>query len=197
MRRLHQVKPGGPQAYWDAMRRLTARAGSFTTRDLAERFADRSENTTACYVHACVREGYLDVVGELPASTPAGRPFKRFAVKVTAPLDAPFEKFDRRPQLGGGQQQMWTVMRALPSFTSRDLAVHASTDEVTISAETARVYCWRLRKAGYLLELGRTGRWLVLRLKPGMNVGPKPPAIIDAGSVVADRNRSARRRSAP
>ncbi|WP_053082050.1 hypothetical protein [Methylobacterium aquaticum] len=195
MKRLHQIGPGGPNAYWVAMRALTRRAGSFTIRDVVERCNAAVENTVECYVHACARSGHLDIVGERPATTPIGRPFKLYAVKVTAPETAPFEKPDRTPRLGAAHQQMWTAIRGLTSFTTRDLAAFASTDEVAISSDTARIFCWKLRQAGYLQELGRQGRWQVLRLRPGMNTGPTPPAITAGGDVI-DRNPRARRRSA-
>lgn len=195
MRRLHTLKTGGPTAYWAAMRSLTLSAGSFTIRDVAERCGARSENTVACYVHACAREGHLDDVGERSPATPMGRPFKLYAVKVTERLEAPFEKADRTPKLGAAHQQLWTAMRALPRFTTRELAVLASTDEVAISSDTARIFCWKLEQAGYLQDLGKDGRWRVLRIRPGKSTGPIPPAITGKGEVI-ERNPAAKRRRA-
>ncbi|WP_264047531.1 hypothetical protein [Methylobacterium flocculans] len=195
MKRLHSLKVSGPKAYWDAMRALTLRAGSFTSRDVAEHCGVTVENTVICYVAACVRYGHLDVVGERPPATPTGRPFKLYAVKVTERLEAPFEKADITRKHGAAHQQMWTAMRALPHFTTRELAVHASTDEVSISSDTARIFCWKLEQAGYLQELGRNGRWRVLRIRPGKSTGPIPPAITFKGEVI-ERNPAAKRRRA-
>lgn len=195
MRRLHTLKAGGPKAYWSAMRSLTLSVGGFTIRDVAEHCGARSENTVECYVHACAREGHLDVVGERPPATPTGRPFKLYAVKVTERLEAPFEKADRTPKLGAAHQQLWTAMRALPRFTTRELAVLASTDEVAISSDTARIFCWKLEQAGYLQDLGKDGRWRVLRIRPGKSTGPIPPAITGKGEVI-ERNPAAKRRRA-
>lgn len=195
MKRQHQIKAGGPKAYWSAMRVLTRRSGSFAIPDVAERFADTALNTVECYVHSCARAGHLDVVGERAHTEPTGRPFKLFAVKVTAPEAAPFEKPDRAGLLGAAHQQMWTAMRGLQRFTTRDLAAYASTDEVAISSDTARIFCWKLEQAGYLQVLGKEGRWKVLRIKPGRNTGPDVPVITGAGEVI-DRNPGAKRRSA-
>lgn len=198
MKRLHTLKAGGPQAYWSAMRGLTVRDGSFTSRDIAQLCGAGAVNTVSCYVRACVRAGHVDVVGERRLTHPASRRFKRFklyAVRVTGRLEAPFEKPDRTPKLGAVHQQMWTAMRALSRFTTRELAVLASTDEVTISSDTARIFCWKLEQAGYLQELGRDGRWRVLRLRPGKGTGPIPPVITGAGEVI-DRNPRPKRRTA-
>lgn len=195
MRRQHQIGAGGPKAYWAAMRALSRRSGSFTTRDVAERFDEATLNTVRCYIRSCVRAGHLDEVGERAPVQSTSRPQKLYAVKVTAPEAAPFEKPDRAGLLGAAHQQLWTAMRGLQRFTSRELAATASTDEVPISFDTARIFCWKLRQAGYLQVLGRIGRWKVLRLKPGMNTGPDVPVITGAGEVI-DRNPRAKQRSA-
>lgn len=195
MRRQHQIKAGGPKAYWAAMRLLTQRAGHFAIPDVAERCDGAALNTVACYVHACARDGHLEVVGERPPAEPTGRPFKLFAVKVTAPEAAPFEKPGRAGQLGAVHQQLWTTMRGLPRFTTRELAATASTDDVSIGPNTARIFVWKLRQAGYIQTLGKDGRWPVMRIAPGKNTGPNPPAITGAGDVVDRNPRSQRRRS--
>lgn len=194
MKRQHRIKRAGPKLYWQAMRFLTRSDGSFTVRDLAERCGATIENTVACYVHACARAGHVDVVGERPSGHPPA-PFKLYAVKVTAPEAAPFEKPDREVLLGAGHQQMWTAMRGLQRFTSRELAATASTDEVAISADAARIFCWKLEQAGYLQVLGKDGRWKVLRIRPGMNTGPDVPVITGSGEVIDRNPRSQRRRA--
>lgn len=194
MKRLHSLKNSGPKAYWNAMRSLTLSAGSFTVRDVAERCNASSSNTVACYVHACKRGGHLEEVGERPSGALNGQPFKLYAVKVTRRLDAPFEKEVHAPKFGAAHRQMWTAMRAMPRFTTRELAVLASTDEVVVTSNTARIFCWKLEQAGYIQELGRDGRWRVLRLRPGKSTGPLPPAITIEGEVI-DRNPTKRRRA--
>lgn len=195
MKRQHQVGAGGPKAYWAAMRALSRRAGSFTTRDVAARCDEAALNTVRCYIRACARAGHLDEVGERAPVRPTSRPQKLYAVKVTAPETAPFEKPERAGLLGAAHQQMWTAMRGLQRFTTRDLAACASTDEVAISSDTARIFCWKLEQAGYLQVLGKDGRWKVLRIKPGRNTGPDVPVITGTGEVI-DRNPGARRRNA-
>lgn len=194
MRRQHQIKAGGPKDYWAAMRALSQRGG-FTTRDVVERCEAQNLNTVRCYVRSCFRAGHLNEIGEREPTQPTGRPQKLYTVKVTAPQAAPFEKPDREGLLGAAHQQMWTAMRGLQSFTTRELAAYASTDEVAISSDTARIFCWKLEQAGYLQCLGKNGRWRVLRLKPGKSTGPNVPAITGAGEVIDRNPRSQRRRA--
>ncbi|MCJ2050868.1 hypothetical protein [Methylobacterium sp. J-070] len=194
MKRLRNPRAGGPTAYWAAMRGLTAGAGRFTMRDVFARCGAQSLNTVKCYVRACVRAGHVREVGAQPRPGSRQTPAKLYAVTATAPTPAPFEKARAARRFGAAQLQMWTAIRALPAFTSRELAAHASTDEVAVGPDLARIFCWHLRRAGYLQELGRSGRWRVLRLKPGMNTGPLPPAISGGGMV--DRNPRPRRSGA-
>jgi len=196
MKRRHHLREQGPKIYWAAMRALTQRDGSFALLDIAARCPAVSENTIACYINACQRDGHVEIVGERPPTRPTGRPFKLYAVKAPERLEAPFEKSDVNARFGAAHQQLWTAMRAMPRFTTRELAVNASTDELKIGSDTARIFCWKLERAGYIQELGRDGRWRVLRLRPGKSTGPIPPAITGEGEVI-DRNPRAKRRRAP
>ncbi|GJD93400.1 hypothetical protein [Methylobacterium iners] len=195
MKRQHQIKAGGPKAYWRAMCALTKRASGFTIRDIVELCKAEKPNTVKCYVRSCYRAGHLEEVGERPFPSSRRQPQKLYAVKDTAPEAAPFEKPDRVGLLGAAHQQMWTAMRGLQSFTSRELAATASTDDVMISSDTARIFCWKLEQAGYLQVLGKNGRWKVLRIRPGKNTGPDVPVITGAGDVI-DRNARSMRRCA-
>ena len=195
MRRFHQLKNAGPKIYWAVMRGLSESAGAFTMRDVYARCEGCSLNTVKCYVRACVRAGYVAEIGAQPCPGSTRAPSKLYAVTASAPTSAPFEKPnspDRR--IGYAHQHLWTALRALPAFTTRELAALASTDEVIIGSDTARIFCWKLRQAGYLQDLGRDGRWRVQRLKPGMNTGPIAPAVTGTGAVI-DRNPRARSRA--
>lgn len=185
----------GPVVFWAAMRRLTRRRGGFTHREVADLAPDASPNTVKCYVGACRRGGFVEVVGDRPAKD-SGRSEKLFAVKVTC-SSAPFEK-DRPARAavkpGAVQMQLWTAMRAIASWTSQELALAASTDETPVAPAVARKYAAALRRAGYVQEVEPArsrfhGRY---RLRPSMNTGPNPPMLREDGSVT-DRNRPAGR----
>jgi hypothetical protein len=142
------------------------------------------------------RQGELHVVGARPGI--AGKQAHLYAVvkkKARAPVV-------RRPDFvgsfGRSQQYLWTAMRTLGSFTVEDLAVFASTDDVTIKPNTARKYIGALVRVGIVTVvepprfgkkgvLGATrGRW---RLPASQNRGPNAPKIFQA-SFVFDPNRS-------
>ena len=68
-------------------------------------------------------------------------------------------------------------MQMLQQFTSRDLIIHASTDEHPVAQVHANDYCKILAKAGYLrvIKAGRSGRLAVYRFT--RFTGPKAPMI--------------------
>ena len=182
----------GPQHYWDTMRRLCAERPChfFTITDVHKRSNGAKWRTVQTYVLACERGGYIETVGVEP--TCKNREAKLYRVKVTAP-EAPFERgYPFADKAGRQREQLWTAMRALATFTARELAVSAATDEVEVSYSAAKEFITGLKRGGYLQELtpARSRRPATLRLKPGMNSGPKPPAIKADGTVI-DRNRGA------
>ncbi|MFN3973437.1 MAG: hypothetical protein ACK4L4_19135 [Gemmobacter sp.] len=82
-----------------------------------------------------------------------------------------------RPAGRSPEDNLWTAMRGLRSFTPTDLAAHATTEAVAVSADAARAYCRFLLAAGYLgvtrkAEPGRK-REAIYRLI--RNTGPKSP----------------------
>lgn len=90
-----------------------------------------------------------------------------------------------------GQDALWTAIRALKTFTSRELAVAASTEEHAVTEWTAKSYVKMLLAAGYLTVTtpGHSHRPAAYRLKPSMNTGPLAPKILRA-KLVFDPNRN-------
>jgi hypothetical protein len=195
MKRL-QPDGTGPRAYWNAMKALTTRRGSFSWDDVAEVVPGVVRNTIQSYIAACLRAGHVTIVGERRARRRSGPDRKLYAVNVNR-SEAPFEKPElTKGDLGTKQRHLWTAIRAMPTFTVRDLTLQASTDDVVISEIWARGYVRCLSEAGYLLTLGRSEtRFVVYRLRPSHNTGPLPPAV-SADGTVTDRNPVRRRRAA-
>lgn len=87
------------------------------------------------------------------------------------------------------EQNMWTAMRQLKSFSPRDLAAQAATEETEVTLEAAQDYCRALLGAGYLAVArkavpGKTPA--IYRLTK--NTGPRAPrekrvrAVVDANT---------------
>lgn len=77
-------------------------------------------------------------------------------------------------------EAMWRALRMCGSVSARTLAAYASTDEMSVAAETANTYLKFLHRAGYLVvvQAAKTGvSQAVYRLLPDKNTGPKPPQI--------------------
>lgn len=90
---------------------------------------------------------------------------------------------------GTAQEALWVTIRSLKTFTTRELAIVASTDTLVIQPDVADRYLRRLRDAGYLTlqrdAVAKSDSW---RLLPRMNTGPKPPMLVQV-SLVFDRNK--------
>ena len=101
----------------------------------------------------------------------------------------PGAKFALAAKARSPEQNMWTAMRQLKSFTPRDLAVHSSTEDTPVHLEAAQEYCRSLMGAEYLAVVrkavpGKTEP--IYRLTK--NTGPRAPrekrvrAVIDANT---------------
>lgn len=79
---------------------------------------------------------------------------------------------------GGGVKNMWRSMRLLAQFTPLDLALHSTTDIISVTEATSRSYCSMLLKAGYLRVLKKAvpgkhqASYRFIR-----DTGPLPPQI--------------------
>lgn len=115
--------------------------------------------------------GYVVIQRPLPPVANIGCQY--IMTKDFGPLAPRVRKDGSQVLLGQGQQRMWVVMRILKSFSATELAVTASTPEHQVADASAKDYCRKLCKAGYL-RLGEDGRYLLL---PSANTGPRAPQV--------------------
>jgi len=150
------------QIAWTAACRL----GEFDYRALAAE-AEIGYETVGTWVRRWERLGKVERLGKQDGNT------QRFRV---AEIDhsAPVQKLIKG-QTGTGN--MWRSMRHLrKAFTPTDVAAHATTDVVGVSAAEAQLYCQMLARAGYLRVVRKAlppRREAVYQLIK--DTGPRPP----------------------
>lgn len=168
-------RPEGRQVIWDTIREL----GTFTVSEIEDRTRIK-EATIKTYLRGLTNAGYLVRCDqERPANQTRYQPAVWKLIKDIG-VDAPrVTKAGGDVGQGMGRENMWRTMRMHRSFTWRDLAVLASTEDHLVSEEEAKHYTRYLRRAGYLMELqkGGPGKLAVYRLLPSRYTGPRPPMI--------------------
>lgn len=135
-------RPHGPAHYWSVMRELAR----FTAADIHGRSNGGSRGAVIRYVHSCLAAGYVTKVGQ--QTSKKGRPMPVYEVLHTQILTPPL--FRQEGDRGQRQQQLWNAVRSLKNFTTKELAIEASTDTVPVSRAMACQYCTRLTAAGFL-----------------------------------------------
>jgi hypothetical protein len=92
------------------------------------------------------------------------------------------------PRGRSAEENLWTAMRGLRSFTPTDLAAHASTDQVSVAVADAQAYCRVLLAGGYLKVERKAAparaQEAIYRLI--RNTGPRPPRAVRVSAVVDD-----------
>jgi hypothetical protein len=182
--------PRGHAGYWEIIRALD-RAGPWTTSDVVGR-TNAAKQSAADYIQRLVRAGIAVPSGERPTARPGCIEDAALYRLARRPALAPRLRRDGSESPPTRQQQMWTAMRSLATFSFRELAHAASTDDVVVSVVAAKDYVSRLGLAGYLtaVQPGRPGTPTIWRLKPSMNTGPLAPLIMRT-KFVWDANRGA------
>lgn len=161
--------------FWTVIRSQGENGKLFTARSVAMQCQPGVDADVRDYVRRLIRAGIAARVdGKV-------RLLKR-------PRATPSLRRDGTPFLQArGPQQMWNVMRReIGGFTLQQLAIDATTDEVSVTRRAAESYCRSLLVAGLLVDVGTT-RTPVYRLKGSANTGPLPPAVLRS-SLVYDRN---------
>jgi hypothetical protein len=96
------------------------------------------------------------------------------------------------PRGRSAEENLWTAMRGLRSFTPTDLAAHASTDLVCVVTADAQTYCRVLLAGGYLRVERKASparhQEAIYRLI--RNTGPRPPRAARVSAVVDDNTNS-------
>ena len=165
---------GSREALWAAMRRL----GRFTVRQVTDE-TRLGLDTARDYVRGLELAGYLKRAGIAEGT---GQGVARRAVVYELVRDVGVEaprvrKDGTEVTQGRGREQMWRTMKVLGEFSARDLAIHASTEEHSVSLKEAKHYIRYLVKAGYLAVVRTTGLAWRYRLLPSKNTGPRAPMI--------------------
>lgn len=148
------------QAIWDEIR--SNPEAPFTITEMSK-MVKLEVSTVRDYIIGLYHAGYLMKNND-----------KQYVLARDTGKDAPRVRKDGTPVTQGqGNRNMWATMRILKEFSAYDLAFNASTDDCTISGQTALKYIQALCKAGYLV--GQANQRY--RLIPSMWTGPDSPQI--------------------
>jgi FAD/FMN-containing dehydrogenase len=176
-------------AIWAAIRQLS----EFTVRDIWLE-TQLSKASIQDYLQGLSAAGYLRVAGTRTADY--GSRAHVYQLMRDVGIEAPRVRRDgTEVTQGRGREQMWRTMRILGEFSSRDLAVNASTETCVIAEKEAKDYCYYLHLAGYLAVsrpgkgTGKGGVLTRYRFLAARYSGPKPP-MIQRIKAVYDPNRS-------
>ena len=163
------------QATSDAAFAFACSVEQFGYAELA-RHLDKSLTWARARVRSWLEAGFIEEIAQ-----EANAPWK-WRVKDSARTSLPERA--RSPE-----DNLWTAMRQLKSFTPRTLAANAATEAVSVSPEQAQTYCRALLGAGYLSVAKKAvpgSSEAIYRLI--RNTGPRPPrekrvrAVIDANT---------------
>ncbi len=176
----------GNEHMWSVVRSYGV-GGTFTATDIHGRTNGARRTTVRTYLTQLVAIGHIAKAGEARNGSIIYRVAK-------APAEPPRIGRDGTARSITLLKQMWSTIRSplgRSGFSARDIAAYSSLADAPVSVDRARRYLRCLDRAGYLQRLTTTGaaaepRW---RLKPAMNTGPKPPAVLTA-TLMYDRNRN-------
>jgi hypothetical protein len=174
----------GGKHYWATIRKVAGqRDGLFTVNDVFGLTGGVTRPAVTNYVLALLADGHVEVAATRHWGGRCEKTYRLLRKEAAAPeLGALHNRQAIR------RQQLWRAMRALQSFTIRELACAASTEEAPISDAVAQNYLWWLRRAGYVALLGRkgtVGHYQLLRRK---NTGPFAPIVRHREQTIVDRN---------
>ena len=175
-----ELKGGrGPrQQIWEVIRRQR----EDFTRTSIEKATRVDLATITSFLQSLDRAGYIE-----PTSEPA-RFIERKHYRLVQDCGVEAPRIDRsgaQVVQSRGTENMWRTMRIMGDFSPRELAMRASTDETTVSVETAKAYARHLTQAGYLIVVeaghtfirGKGAKQTTYRLLPAKYTGPRPPMI--------------------
>lgn len=164
----HSRDAEGRQVIWEAIR---AQAGSeFTIPDL---FKDTwvTPYTIRSYLRSLVAAGIAERID-------CGRNLVKWRLLRDEGYYAPRVNRNGEPVTQGlGVEQMWRTMRIMKEFTSTDLMLHATTDQVAVTIMTAKSYCSMLLSCGYLICIQKANAHRQATYRLIRNSGPLAPQI--------------------
>jgi hypothetical protein len=183
------ARPRRRDAVWAAIRGLGRAGDAFAVAEVAHR-AKAPVPTARSYMERLACAGILE---RFEVNTPAGRRIVSYALARDVGVEAPrvnklgmFEPATR-------QQLLWAAMKAMPSFSARDLQVATARGLRLLPFRSIANYVRWLERAGYLAaRRGRPGPGgaAVWRLLASRNTGPHAPEIrrLGARRAVFDPN---------
>lgn len=167
--------PQGRQVIWTAIRALGRDDQTFTRADVwtaCKREILRS--TIKTYLDGLEKGGFLE------SEQPGTRLAKPYRLVDDPGAEAPrVNRKGKTVTQGLGTDAMWRTIKLLSTFTYRELALTASTAQVTIRDETAKDYCKHLAKAKLLrVVVPATPKALAqYAFAKSRDPGPKAPQI--------------------
>lgn len=169
-------EPQGRQPLWDEMVKFNG--APFTITDIFDQtYINR--HTIRSYLKSLILGNYVERIEPEDGAIREDAAIKFRIIPDPAPYHAPRLNRDGQPVTqGGGVENMWRTMRMIGQFSPRDIAAHATTDIVSVTDTTAKAYCTKLLKAGFLKVVSKAKpptKQAVYRLI--RNTGPKPPMI--------------------
>lgn len=173
----------GGAHYWRVIRDLAAKHGGlFTINEVFALSGGVRRTGPANYVLALLAEEHVAVAS---VRHWGGRCEKTY--RLVSDSRRPPRLAMHNPQ-AIRRQQLWRAMRALKSFTIRELACAASIEEAPVTDAVAQNYLWWLRRAGYVALIGRVGTVGHYQLLRRMDSGPHAPVVRHRSESVFDRN---------
>jgi hypothetical protein len=178
--RLHRLElrlAPSQQDMWVALRER----GTLTTAELSDRADDIRAAWT--YLRRLVKAGIAERV-----QVRRGQPLTVRLVRDEGPIAPRLTDGGRPSRRGLLIDQMWRTIRMHRRVDRRELAIYASTEDVTVSPQIAAQYLEALCRAGYLREVepGRQHKAAAYLLIPSKNTGPRPPRVIHLRGVYDD-----------
>lgn len=174
----------GGRHYWAMIRKVAAaQDGLFTVSQVFGWTGGVTRPAVTNYVLALLADGHVDLAATRHWGGRCEKTYRLLRQGAAAP------KLSRlHNEQAIRRQQLWRAMRALQSFTIRELACAASTEEAPIADGVAQNYLWWLRRAGYVALIGRAGTVGHYQLLRRMNTGPYAPIVRHRQQAVVDRN---------
>ena len=174
----------GGKHYWSQIRKVAAeKDGLFTVNDIFGWSGGVTRPAITNYVLALLADGHVEVAAIRHWGGRCEKTYRLLLQTTAAPQLTALHN-----QQAIRRQQIWRAMRALQSFTIRELACAASTEEAPVSDGVAQNYVWWLRRADYVALVGRAGTVGHYQLLRRMNTGPYAPIVRHREQSVVDRN---------
>ena len=174
----HLAGPGY-QDFWRIMLKIGV-GHKFTIKNIwlkVEGANHGTKSTIRDYLNRLVKGGYVQKIA--PTEKGVGQPVHYRLLK--GGLEAPrIRKDGSEVTMGRNREQMWRTMKMGDTFSAADLAINASTADVSVKETDAKDYIKHLHRAGYLAvtKKAKPGcNQARYRLIPSKNTGPQPPQI--------------------